>query len=253
MTSPNDKKPKWRSQHPRTLANSFHDAFAGLYHVFDTQPNMRLHTIIVALVLLGAWGVGVTPTQLLHLLLPMVLVLICESFNTAFEEILDLQVDTYNEQVRIIKDVAASAVLISSIYAVVAGVIVFATNEHFLAIFTMPPALPARPVMGPLQIVTIGVLLLTVAIAWVKRASGERKFITWGFASGYTAVGFLLAGSVAAISGSVVLAALGLALALLLAQSRLQNEIHSLSEVALGALIGIVTVVILFAWPVLPA
>ena len=31
MTSPDDKKLKWREQHPRTLANSFHDAFAGLY------------------------------------------------------------------------------------------------------------------------------------------------------------------------------------------------------------------------------
>lgn len=253
MTSPDANKPRWRDQHPRNLANSFHDAFAGLYHIFDTQPNMRLHTIIVALVLLAAWGVGVTPTQLLHLLLPMVLVLICESFNTAFEEIIDLQVKTYNEQARIIKDVAASAVLISSVYAVLAGVVIFATNEHFLAIFTLPPALPARPMMGPLQIVMIGALLLAVAIAWLKRATGGSRFITWSFASGYTAVGFLLAGSVAAISGSVVLAALGLSLALLLAQSRLQHKIHSLSEVALGALIGIVMVFILFAWPVLPA
>ena len=249
MTCPNGNKPKWRDGHPRTLANSFHDAFAGLYHVFDTQPNMRLHTIIVVLVLLAAWGVGVTPTQLLHLLLPMVLVLICESFNTAFEEIIDLQVHTYNEQARIIKDVAASAVLISSIYAVLAGVVIFVTNENFLAIFTLPPALPARPVMGPVQIVLIGLLLLAVAIAWVKRAAAGHGFLT----GGYTAVGFLLAGSVAAISGSVVLAALALALALLLVQSRLQNNIHSLSEVALGALIGIVTVLILFAWPVLPA
>ncbi len=253
MTGPDGNRPKWRDQHPRTLANSFHDAFAGLYHVFDTQPNMRLHTIIVALVLLAAWGIGVTPMQLLHLLLPMVLVLICESFNTSFEELIDLQVDTYNEQARIIKDVAASAVLISSIYAVLAGVVVFVTNERFLAIFTMPPALPMRPVMGPLQIVMIGVLLLVVAIAWIKRASGGSKTLTWGFASGYTAVGFLLAGSVAAISGSVVLAALGLTLALLVAQSRLQHKIHTLSEVALGALIGIVAVVILFSWPVLPA
>jgi hypothetical protein len=45
--------------------------------------------------------------------------------------------------------------------------------------------------------------------------------------------------------------ALALALALLLAQSRLQADIHKLHEVALGALLGLLLALILFAWPAL--
>ncbi len=245
----NTEQPVWRGNGRRSLVQSFQNAFEGLYHVFNTQPHMRIHTTIIGLILLAAWGFGVSHIELLHLLLPMIFVLVCEIFNTAIEEITDLRVDTFEERAKIVKDVAAAAVLVAALYAFVAGVMIFAMNENLRKLFASPLSLPARPIMGPLQIVLVGMLLLAVAIAWIKRATGGRKYLTGGFASGHTALGFLLAGSVAAISGSVELAALGLALALLLAQSRLQSDIHSLSEVTLGALIGVVLAIVLFAWP----
>lgn len=253
MSNSDERRAKWRDRSNRSIADSFDNAFEGLYYVFNTQPHMRVHTVIVALVLLAAWGLGVSKTELLHLLLPMVLVISAEVINTALEELVDMQVEGYQEKARIIKDVAAAAVLVSSFYALLAGTMIFATNENLRGLFTRSPHMPARPVLGPLQIVLVGMLLLGVAVVWIKRATGGRYVLTGGFASGHTALGFLIAASIAIISGSAELAALALALALLLAQSRLQSDIHTLSEVALGALIGIIIALIVFAWPIMPS
>lgn len=253
MTTSGDRKSRWRDQGTRSVADSFDNAFEGLYYVFNTQPHMRVHTVIIALVLLAAWGLGVSKTELLHLVLPMVLVLSAEVLNTAIEEVVDLQVEGYLEKAGTIKDVAAAAVLVAAFYAMLAGVMIFATNENLQAVFSGSRSIPAKPVLGPLQIVLVGMLLLGVAVVWIKRATGGRYVLTGGFASGHTALGFLIATSIAFISGSAELTALALALALLLAQSRLQSEIHTLPEVALGGLIGVVIALVVFAWPLLPS
>jgi diacylglycerol kinase (ATP) len=233
------------------MVDSFHHAFEGLYYVFKTQPSLRVQSIATVLVLLAAWGFGVTHVELLLLLTAIIAVVAAETFNTAIEAVIDLEVDHYSERARIAKDVAAAGVLICSIYSLLVGVMVFAKNKGFVALFQLPPEFPDRPVLGPLQIVLVGILLLAVVVVWVKRATGWRSFLTGGVVSGHTALGFLIAASIAFVTRSPSVSALALALALLLAQSRLQADIHELSEVAIGALVGVLLALVLFAWPVL--
>ncbi len=234
----------------RSTVDSFHHAFEGLYHGFNTEPSLRIQTVFTVLVLLAAWGFGVTHIELLHLLLPMVLVIAAEIFNTAIEHLIDLEIKEWNEVAKVTKDIAAAAVLICAIYALLAGIMIFSHNENVIRLFQLPPEFPQRPHLGPLQIVLVGMLLLAVIVVWAKRATGWRSFLTGGVISGHTALGFLVAASIAFVTRDVAVAALALALALLLAQSRLQADIHKLSEVALGALIGTLLALLLFAWPV---
>ncbi|MGD9498266.1 MAG: diacylglycerol kinase [Armatimonadota bacterium] len=250
--SAQDQEQAQRPWKRRSTVDSFHHAFEGLYYAFRTEPSLRIQSVMAALVLLAAWGFGVTNLELLHLVLAMVLVLTAEVLNTAIEGLIDLEVDHYSEGAKIVKDVGAAGVLICSIYALLAGVMVFATNENFLRLFQLPPRFPARPHLGPLQVVLIGMLLLAVIIVWTKRATGWRSFLTGGVISGHTALGFLIAASIALVTQNPAVAALALALALLLAQSRLQAGIHKLSEVAVGALVGLLLALILFAWPIVP-
>ena len=51
-----DREKSWKN---RSTVDSFHHAFEGLYHVYKTQKSMRIQSVIVALVLLAAWGFGV--------------------------------------------------------------------------------------------------------------------------------------------------------------------------------------------------
>lgn len=234
----------------RSTLDSFHHAFEGLYHVFKTQPSMRIQSIACVLVLLAAWGFGVGHIEMLLLLTAMVAVLAAETFNTAIEGVIDLHGKERTEPARVAKDVAAGGVLICSIYALLLGIMIFATNENFIKLFQLPPEFPDRPVLGPLQIVLVGLLLLAVIVVWVKRATGWRSFLTGGMISGHSALGFLVAASIAFVTQDPSVSALALALALLLAQSRLQAEIHKLSEVAIGAFVGLLLALLLFAWPV---
>lgn len=238
----------WKS---RSTVDSFHNAFEGLYYVFKTQKSLRIQSVMVALVLLAAWAFGVSHIELVILLLTMITVLVAEVFNTAIEYVIDLNVEGYSERAKIVKDVAAAGVLLCSIASLLIGIMIFANNENFMAIFQFPSEFPSRPVLGPLQIVLVGMLLLAVIIVWVKRATGWRSFLTGGLVSGHTALGFMIAASIVFVTQSPAVAALALALALLLAQSRLQADIHKLHEVALGALLGLLLALLLFAWPIL--
>lgn len=234
----------------RSTIDSFHDAFEGLYYVFKTQKSMRIQSVMVALVLLAAWGFGVNHLELIILLLTMIMVLVAEVFNTGVECVIDLKIQGYHEKAKIVKDVAAAGVLLCSLASMLIGIMIFVNNENFIGMFQLPPEFPSRPVLGPLQIVLVGMLLLGIAIVWVKRATGWRSFLTGGLVSGHTALGFLIAASIVFVTRSPAVGALALALALLLAQSRLQADIHKLHEVALGALLGLLLAFVLFAWPI---
>ena len=237
----------WKS---RSTLESFHNAFEGLYHVFKTQRSMRIQSIMVALVLIAGWAFGVDHVEMIVLLLTMIMVLVAEVFNTAVECVIDLKVDAYNPRAKTVKDVAAAGVLLCSMAALLIGIMIFASNERFLALVQLPPELPSRPVLGTLQIVLVGMLLLAVIIVWVKRATGWRSFMTGGLVSGHTALGFMIAASIVFVTDNAAIAALCLALALLLAQSRLQADIHKLHEVVLGAILGLLLAFVLFAWPI---
>jgi len=80
---------------------------------FDTQRHMRVHFTLVALVLLAAWTLGIDGTPFLHLLAAAAVVLVAEMINTALEAATELIVEGYDVRVKVVKDVAAGAVLIA--------------------------------------------------------------------------------------------------------------------------------------------
>jgi diacylglycerol kinase (ATP) len=53
------------------------------------------------------------------------LVWVAEIFNTAIEKIMDLISPSYHPEVKLIKDLAAAAVLTTAFIAVIAGAIIF--------------------------------------------------------------------------------------------------------------------------------
>ncbi len=55
----------------------------------------------------------------------IVLVMVCEAVNTSVEATVDLYTREYHENARIAKDAAAGAVLLSAIFAVAVGVVLF--------------------------------------------------------------------------------------------------------------------------------
>ena len=109
----------------KRLLLSFKCAFFGLFYCLKTQKNFRFHLLIAILVLSLAWCLGLEKIELLILLLTILLVLVLEMVNTGFELLIDMIVPDWNERARMVKDVAAAAVLLAAIGAVIIGIIIF--------------------------------------------------------------------------------------------------------------------------------
>jgi len=214
--------------------------------VLRTQRHMQVHCVIIVLVLIAALAARVTPSEMLMLMLAMALVLVTEMINTAIESTIDLTVTTYNPQAKIAKDVAAGAVLVAAFYSIAVGVTVFVTNEQVIKAAKGLPQTPTSPQFGEVQVVGLGLIFLGIVVAAIKRRTGRGSLLRGGVVSGHSAVGFFLGSCIFLFTRDVSLTALAAALALLVAQSRVQANIHSLREVLVGGIIGVLVAVILY-------
>jgi len=112
---------------------SFVYAWRGILHVFRTQRNFRIHLAVAVLVLLAGVGVGMTSLELALLALTIALVLVAEVINTGVEAAVDLVTLDHEPRAEIAKDVAAGAVLLSAVFSVVVGILVFV--PHLVRLF----------------------------------------------------------------------------------------------------------------------
>lgn len=94
------------------------------------------------LVSIFAYAYGLDSTKCAILIIIMGIVISSEVVNTSIEALVDLGADSYNSIAKIVKDVAAGAVLVSSITAVGVGFALFFNisklSETLTKIFTDP-------------------------------------------------------------------------------------------------------------------
>ncbi|HEX8597227.1 MAG TPA: diacylglycerol kinase family protein [Chloroflexia bacterium] len=105
--------------------SSFVFAFAGLFYVFRTQRNFRIHIAIALVMALVGWLLGLTLTEWAVLGVMVIVVLAAEMTNTMVEALVDLVSPGYHPLAKVSKDVAAGVVLLTAIGAVVVGLLVF--------------------------------------------------------------------------------------------------------------------------------
>lgn len=97
----------------------------GLKHVFKSEQNFRIQTVVGLFVLIAAFYLPLRNWEVILVVLLVLLVLLVEILNTVFEYFSDLLKPRLNSYVRIIKDIMAGAVLLTSIVALVIGTIIF--------------------------------------------------------------------------------------------------------------------------------
>lgn len=115
---------KNQPQKNRTFIDSFRYAIEGVFTVFQEERNMRSHTLSTIAVLLISLFLPLNLNEWLWILLVCFLVLVMEIWNTVIENIVDLVSPDYHPLAKKIKDMAAAAVLLTSFFSFVTGVII---------------------------------------------------------------------------------------------------------------------------------
>ncbi len=104
---------------------SFSFAARGFRYVLRGERNFQIELLVAGLVILGMFVFDLSVPERIALVLCIVWVLTLELINTAVERMMDVLQPRIHPYARIIKDVMAAAVLVSSAGAFLVGLIIF--------------------------------------------------------------------------------------------------------------------------------
>ncbi len=112
-------------QEYKKIINSFKYAIEGLVSSFKTERNMKIH--IMAMIIVIALGIFMKLNKIEWCIITIAIVMVisAELFNTAIETVVDMVSPQKNPQAKLVKDIAAAAVLVLAIGAAVIGIIIF--------------------------------------------------------------------------------------------------------------------------------
>lgn len=102
---------------------SFGFAVAGLRFMLRSEPNARIHLAATVLVVGAGLLLGLDPADWRWIAVAVLWVWCAEALNTGLEKLCDVVSPGQNESVRVAKDVAAGAVLVSAIAAAILGAV----------------------------------------------------------------------------------------------------------------------------------
>jgi diacylglycerol kinase len=122
-TEPNDK-PTFIISLSKIL-RSFGYAFKGIAYATSTQLNFRVHLVAMLIAILMGYALHINVNEWVWIILCITLVLVMELLNTAIETLTDLVSPGYHEKAGHVKDIAAGAVVITALFALITGVIIF--------------------------------------------------------------------------------------------------------------------------------
>jgi diacylglycerol kinase len=109
----------------RSRLKSFTHAFAGVRQFVFREHNARIHLVATVAVIIAGFVLHVTDLEDAILAIVTGLVWVTEILNTSIERLADHVTLDRHPNIKIIKDLAAGAVLIAAITAVFAGLFIF--------------------------------------------------------------------------------------------------------------------------------
>jgi diacylglycerol kinase len=104
---------------------SFAYAFAGFKQFFRTEYNAWIHALATLLVIPFSFMMEISPMEWIAIVFAIAFVWITEMLNTAVEKTMDHLSPEEHPQVKLIKDVAAAAVLTASVAACIIAFIIY--------------------------------------------------------------------------------------------------------------------------------
>jgi diacylglycerol kinase len=109
----------------RRFKRSFGHALDGIKYAIVHEKNFRIELVFALVVVFLIFFFKVKNWEAIILILMIMWVIVSELTNTVFERVVDILKPRIHPYARLIKDLMAAVVLISSIASVVVGIIIF--------------------------------------------------------------------------------------------------------------------------------
>jgi diacylglycerol kinase (ATP) len=225
----------------KNLIDSFNNAINGIIYTIKSERNMKVHIAAAVVILALSLLYGLTKMEFLIICLTVSAVLVCELFNTAIEKVIDILIDIYHPKAKIVKDVAAGAVLVSSFFSVVVAYVIF-FDKFNLSVQKGINMIKSSPLH-----LTVITLLITIIIVFTLKAFTKKgSFVQGGMPSGHSAIAASITTIIGLIIKDVNVITLCIVLSLLVVESRLETKIHNIYEVIMGSVLGFLITIILY-------
>ena len=114
-----------KSKDKRTFKGSVKNCLDGISYVTKNEKNFKREIVLGIIALILSYILKIDKIEFIIVLTMICLVLTTEIINTAIERTVDLVTKEYHELARIAKDVSAGSVLVTSIFSLIIGIIVF--------------------------------------------------------------------------------------------------------------------------------
>ena len=225
----------------KKLVDSFNYAIEGIIYSIRTQRNMKIHMVATIIVLTATFFYDLSKLELLIITITITLVIVAEMINTAVECAIDATTNFYHPLAKIAKNVSAGAVLVTAINSVLVGYVIFWDR---LTPFN-------RTVMSKLKksdpdMIFFILVIVCIATVVVKAIYDEGTPLRGGMPSGHSTIAFSVATAITLLTNEPLIMVLSYLLAVIVAQSRVDSEIHSILEVIFGGVFGTLLTLLLF-------
>lgn len=225
----------------RDWLRNFHFAYEGLLYALTSQRNMKFHFMAAFMVVMSALVLRVEKWDVLFILMAITLVIVTELINTAVEKTVDLAMPERHPLAKIAKDAAAAAVLVSALFALAVGMIVFygPVVDMLHGIRGKEKSVNASNIWLFASLVLLGLVAIHARFARYTRRSGWRP-------SMMSALAFSVATIMLMLADNGLSAMLALILAAITTLVLFEKTERSFLSLVLGALTGAVITVMAF-------
>lgn len=115
----------------KLFIHSFKNALRGIHGLLH-ERNAKIHAVFAIGALVLSFLFQISTLEWIFVVLAIVIVFFAEAFNSALERLADRYTQHHDEEVRMVKDIAAGGVLFASIAAILIGAFVFMPYIHEL-------------------------------------------------------------------------------------------------------------------------
>ncbi|MDD5496790.1 MAG: diacylglycerol kinase, partial [Candidatus Omnitrophica bacterium] len=208
--------------HERRFIESFNAAVEGFIYVLKTERNMRIHFLSAFFFILLGVYVNFTYIEMLALCVTIVLVLASEMVNTSVELIVDMIKSDFHPIARLVKDISAGAVLLTSINAVIAGYILFFRKLPFNVTQAMESIRHS-----PWHVTFLALIVVFGSTITGKMLSRKGTPLRGGMPSGHAAIAFSIWTIIVFLTNNSIVIVLTFLMAFLIARHRIKDSIHT--------------------------